>query len=316
MAIIEFIKKPPKTRKGLRRVINYITNPQKTYESLIGGYNCDQQNAYYEFLNTKENHNKIDGIQCRHFIQSFSPDEKIMPEMARELADRLVQYADFQGFQIIYAVHIDQEHIHTHFVINSVNSETGKRWHQSNEQLEKLKHFSDQLCLEYGLSYNNGFKGRYKSSGEYRSQKEGRSWKYELFLAINQCVKYSTSKDEFILNMNKLGYQVKWDDQHKYITFTTSEGKKCRNNKLYPPERFTKENLEKQFELNERYQDHQKLNAAINLLLDTVTMLTMHNEQSNITKYPLSHLEGQALKDKIIELKNISQIDWDNSYEL
>ena len=33
--------------------------------------------------------------------------------------------------------------------------------------------------------------------------------------------------------MNKLGYQVNWTDTRKYITYTTPEGYKCRDNKLY-----------------------------------------------------------------------------------
>ena len=83
-------------------------------------------------------------------------------------------------------------------------------------------------------------KSNYTKAGEYRSTRRGMSWKYELYLAVNECINNSASKEEFISNMEKLGYKVKWTDTRKYITFTTPSGKKCRNNKLYKADELTK----------------------------------------------------------------------------
>ncbi len=155
-------------------------------DSLCGGYNCDYKNATQEFNSTKDDFGKNDGIQCIHFIQSFSTNDHITTEIAKQIADRLVQFPQFRGFQIVYATHIDKEHLHTHFIINSVNSETGKKWHQTSNELQGLKDYSDKICLEFGLSIideNQKAKG-HKSSGEYRTAKDGKSYKYELFLAV------------------------------------------------------------------------------------------------------------------------------------
>ena len=46
--------------------------------------------------------------------------------------------------------------------------------------------------------------------------------------------------------MREHGYNVKWEDKYKYITFTTPEGWKVRDNKLFD-ERFLKDNLELYF---------------------------------------------------------------------
>ena len=40
------------------------------------------------------------------------------------------------------------------------------------------------------------------------------------------------NKEDFIKIMNKLGYKVNWTDTRKYITYTTPEGYKCRDNKF------------------------------------------------------------------------------------
>ena len=70
---------------------------------------------------------------CMHYIQSFKPGE-VTPELAKQIADEFVKQKNFQGFQISYAVHTDKDHIHTHFILNTVNVEDGHKW-----QLADLK---------------------------------------------------------------------------------------------------------------------------------------------------------------------------------
>ena len=54
MAIIKMIKNPPKTKSNLKKLMNYITQPAKTRPDLVGGFNCDWENAYDEFTHTKK----------------------------------------------------------------------------------------------------------------------------------------------------------------------------------------------------------------------------------------------------------------------
>ena len=58
----------------------------------------------------------------------------------------------FDGFQGAVATHTDQQHIHNHLVMNSVNWKTGLKWQQSRKDLQELKDLSDRFCKEYGLS--------------------------------------------------------------------------------------------------------------------------------------------------------------------
>ena len=43
--------------------------------------------------------------------------------------------------------------------------------------------------------------------------------------------------------MKRLGYGVKWVDSYKYITYTTSDGQRFRDNRLFG-EKYYKENVE------------------------------------------------------------------------
>ena len=86
-----------------------------------------------------------------HLIQSFHPHENITPEKAHQIAVRFAS-EQFKGYETVISTHVDQEHIHSHFVINSVNFETGYKYHADKNELQRLRNESDKLCLEYGLS--------------------------------------------------------------------------------------------------------------------------------------------------------------------
>ena len=318
MAAIEFINRKNKTYEAMRRVINYITRSDKTNDDLIYGFYCGKETAYDDFVQVKQLYGKEKGRQYIHFVQSFSPDENITPELANEIARRLISHSAFKGFQILIATHTDTPHIHTHFVINSVNVETGLKWQLSAEELQSIKDYSDELCREYGLNVIDDKTKEigHQSGGEYRSKQKGTSWKYEIFLAVTACMKTATSREGFIRKMNELGYQVIWQDDRTYITFISPEGKKCRNKKLYPTERFTKENMGRVFAENKKRLDRVQSEKRWNMLIEAIYLFGSNSQKNNINgKYPLQGLEGDALKEYLLLHDNEGEIEWNDNYE-
>ena len=146
------IKNPPKTKSNLKKLMNYITQPAKTRPDLVGGFNCDWEQAFNEFNDVKMEFDKEDGIQARHMVMSFDVNDDVTVELAKQIGDELLQHKLFENFQVVYAVHKDKDHVHIHFCINSVNLENGKRWHQTSADLKSLKIRSNDLCRKYNLS--------------------------------------------------------------------------------------------------------------------------------------------------------------------
>jgi hypothetical protein len=89
---------------------------------------------------------------------------------------------------------------------------------------------------------------------EYRSAKRGESFKWELMNVINQVMKQAKTKKQFCYLMKQQGYNVRWEDNRKYITYTCPNGRKCRDNKLHG-ERYRKEMLEREFEIRRTESD-------------------------------------------------------------
>ena len=113
-----------------------------------------------------------------HLLQSFHPDEAITPETAHEIAVKFAS-EQFKGYEVLVATHVDKEHIHSHFIINSVNSDTGNKYHADKDEIQKLRNASDKLCLEYGLTVVVPVRREVKpmSAAEYRSADKCQSWK-------------------------------------------------------------------------------------------------------------------------------------------
>lgn len=256
MAIVHFVNyKKPQTSSGMSYVLQYTMQDEKTVaddgNKYVTGVNCTPQSAYTEFNNTKRLYGKTDNRLFYHFVQSFSVDENISPQTAHEIAVRFAEEIEkFQGFEIVVSTHCDRDHIHSHFVMNSVNAESGKKFHISESEVEKLMQKSDALCLEYGLSVLKPKapteRAKPMNDREYRSAEKGESWKIRLEAVISNAMQTAVSKEHFIMLMEAEGYGVKWTDSRKNITYTTPEGKACRDSKLHLT-KFLKESMEYEF---------------------------------------------------------------------
>ena len=238
MAIIKFTN----SKSELKTIINYVTRKDKTNIDLITGKDCVANSCFEEMKSVKEFYNKDGGRQYIHIVQSFSKKDELDYRKAHEIGINLADY--FKGFQVLVATHTDREHIHNHLIINSVNFENGKKFNQSKDDMQKVKDYSDRLCAEAGLRIieKKEYQGIYNKN-EYQVALKGKGWKMKLANAIDYSLEKSKNKSEFFKNMNKLGYQVLWTQNRKYITYTTPDGLKCRDNKL-SDKKYLKEEME------------------------------------------------------------------------
>ena len=253
MAIVHFVnyKRGTQSRAAMRGVMLYVMQEKKTtWEGapLISGINCQPQSVYDDFLNTKLLYHKDGGVMFYHMVQSFPKGTAVNPRQAHEAARRLAEY--FDGCEVLVCTHVDREHIHSHCVINSVNFETSKKLHMAKEQLQELMRRNDMICQEMGLPVFEAARqqARGMSGAEYHTALKGQSWKLRLMNTIDECMKYAADKDAFVSLMESEGYAVRWESGRKYITYTTPDGLKCRDNKLHE-EKYCKEAMEHEFRI-------------------------------------------------------------------
>ena len=241
MAIVKSVKN---SHSSIKSIVNYVTKNEKTIgKKLCSGYNCNPDTATREMQATKKLYGKLGGRTYKHFIQSFPPNEQITPQQAHELAREFIESCPlFEDFEVLYCTHVDKEHIHTHFVVNSVSFADGHKFQMSKKDLEDMKVLSNKLCMQHGFSVLEiGKKKENKGiisydMNKYQFLKKAQEGKVKSFVqdcavCVWDSMQESSSKEEFIENMSKKGYSVDWSDR-KYIVFTNSQGQKVRNRNL------------------------------------------------------------------------------------
>ena len=245
--------------------MRYVSQVNKTLwdeQPLVSGIGCQPETAFDEFLSTKLLHHKNGGVMFYHMVQSFPKGAEIDPRTAHEAARRLVGY--FEGCEVLVCTHVDREHIHSHCIINSVNFETGKKVHMADKQIQELRVRNDQICEELGLpkfQKDEQRQSRGMSNAEYYTAVKGESWKFELMRVIDECMRYAGNRKEFLALLRSEGYDATWTDSRKNITYTTPDGRKCRDNKLHI-EKYLKEKMEAEFGYRTENDNTRNVDAA------------------------------------------------------
>ena len=303
MAIIKFVN----VKVGnLKRAIKYITNPDKTNENLIYCKDCEREHVLEQFNYIKKFFDNEEKRQYYHFIQSFSPNDNVSHELANKIGQRLCEY--FKDYQIIMATHIDTDHLHNHFIMNSVSFVNGKKYQQSYKDLIKLKEVSNSLCAEYELKQiklDNSKTTRYLKSGEYHLSKKEETEKIKLIKNINKCIKISKSKSQFIYNMNNIGYKVKWQDNRKYITYTTPSRFKFRDKRLLN-EKYSKTRMEDYFK---RIENKNKVLDVVKNISNLIPQKFNNTKDNKILNS--FDMSDEAKKDYLKKKENSSSIEWE-----
>lgn len=258
METVTYIRESKQSISAMKGVIDYCCQDKKVYDEisnqrLVSGINCDGENAFKEFMATKKSYGKTDGMNFYQYVQSFSPEENITPHQAHEIAIEFAERA-WTGYGVLVATHCDAQHIHSHFVINSVCFENSKKLRQNPNTLKSLRALSDEICGQHNLSTLEPYskEGIKISTREYRTAVKGQSWKFKLMDDIDKAMNISGSKEDFINAMSIMGYFVTWTDGRKYITYQCPNKMKCRDIKLHN-DKYLKGSMENEF----RYRQEQ-----------------------------------------------------------
>lgn len=139
----------------LDMLIRYCTNRRKTPRGLIGSHNI-MNNPILEMQQIAERFRKNKGLRARHWIISFDRWEfnRLGYDPYRKLLELAYEIADFyrSDYQILFAVHEDcPEHPHVHFVMNTVNFRTGRKYGGKKKDYYDFQKHINQILRPYKL---------------------------------------------------------------------------------------------------------------------------------------------------------------------
>jgi hypothetical protein len=195
---------------SIRQVMTYTTNPDKTEKQFYTtGINCEVKDAVKQMQFVKTLYGKENGILAFHAYQSFNEGE-VTPEIAHEIGVKLANEMWGDRFQVVVSTHLNTQHLHNHFVINSVSFKDGKKYYSNLTNTALLRKTSDEICEEYGLNvlkektcksginFENFYKKSMRDSDYYKFAKED----------IDYAIEHSWTYQEFIKKLKDMGYEV------------------------------------------------------------------------------------------------------------
>jgi len=209
--VVEYIENPEKTQ-SLDAVLDYAANGEKTaHRFYVAGVNCSPATARAEMLAVKKKFGKADGVAAYHGYQSFAPGEAT-PDTAHEIGIKLAEKLWGESYQVVVTTHLDkQNHLHNHFVVDTVSCADGRRYHRTAKDYHDMKALSDELCREYGLSViPHPQPERAKHYGEWRAEQEGRTtWRGLVKADIDAAIAQAQTDRQFFELLRQKGYAVK-----------------------------------------------------------------------------------------------------------
>ncbi len=218
----------------LRDLVDYVENPEKTYPELkdlwdasryvqrpaatadghyVTAINCLKETALEQMILTKRQYGKTDGYIAFHGYQSFKPGE-VTAQECHDIGVALAKEMWGDRFQVLVTTHLDKDHLHNHYLFNSVSFRAGKKYNYSKSQLQRLRDVSDRLCVEHGLSViRNPHKA--PSRPVYLDEKDGKPTRYNIYLNdVWDAIEKSISPKYAEKYLNELGYITDFTGEH------------------------------------------------------------------------------------------------------
>ena len=229
--VVNYAKNPEKTIfSDLKQVLKYAENDEKTIDKnekimYVTGVNCKAKTAYEEMMSVQNRFDKTTGNIAYHAYQSFKTGE-VSPELAHKIGVELAEKM-WSEHQVVVATHFNTGTYHNHFVINSVNMFTGKKFNCNKGAYYHFRELSDELCREYGLTVIEKPKGKTPRS-IYFAEKRGEPTKYNVIRqAIDEVMKMCINYGQFKKIMLKKGYIINDDYNKKYPTIRSINDKQA-----------------------------------------------------------------------------------------
>ena len=135
----------------------------KTQNHLYNAFGCNRDNFSNSLLMTRKMHDKKYSrykqkeILAQKLSISFHPDDndKLTYEDAYRIAEEFArEFFWSKGYEVLFAVHTDTEHVHVHFLVSNCNLRDGKSFRRGPAELKEMCSYFGEQCREHGLTHS------------------------------------------------------------------------------------------------------------------------------------------------------------------
>lgn len=303
---------------------------EKTRPELYSAFGCNRDNFANSLIITRKMYQKKYSrykpkeILAQKISISFHPDDKLTYEEAYKMAEQFAQeFFWSKGYEVLFAVHTDTDHIHAHFLVSNCNQKDGKSFRRGPKELVEMSKYFGEQCREKGLtkSIRDTFYSQNKDReeitfAEHQMKKRGKlSFKDEIKTYIRLVMNYECTKTvQDVVEMLGLIYGMNIRLKGKTISYAlpydlNKGGKEqaVRGSKL--GKRFTVEGIEQYLQEKERKRlEYQRIESEIEKSKFRV------DDYSDWEEQPSEDVSVYQAFDEFMERENIPENDEDVFY--
>ena len=310
----------------------------KTQNHLYNALGCNRDNFSNSILMTRKMHDKKYSrykqkeILAQKLSISFHPDDndKLTYEDAYRIAEEFArEFFWSKGYEVLFAVHTDTEHVHVHFLVSNCNLRDGKSFRRGPAELSEMCSFFGEQCREQGLthSYRDTYYVKDKSRercnfAEYQMKKrEKLSFREEIKIYLRNAINTPETrtledviqyvKDYFMMDVKLRGNTISY--ALPYRRKKNGEPVSVRGKRL--GERFTVFGITKCLEQKEKKRmEYQRIEADIEHMkgfLHDYDEWEKEPEEKSLEDNNISFYEGF---DQFCEKEDIREADEDIFY--
>lgn len=152
MAVVKFVDKEYSRPEAICNLVNYAINPEHCICGLYGTQGIAKVDGSImagNMIAVKEVYGKTTRRQVLHCIISFSEYEMkyITPRIAQLIGYEVSAF--FEGYQVVFGIHDNEDNLHIHFIINTTSYIDGKQYAIGPVGVYKLKSVVDNIVRKY-----------------------------------------------------------------------------------------------------------------------------------------------------------------------
>ena len=273
-----------KTSRNLKRAIDYITRDNATLKldtehlegdedysfeivngqvmkRLVSGHDLtdisDPQTIYEDFILLKESVDVLynndtlsdlkndDRVLAHHIIQSFSPQDGLIPEQVNEIGRKTALELTGGDYQFVVATHMDKGHLHNHIIFNTTNEVTLKKFRWQINTARNLFQISNKYAELYGAKV---LEPRLRNSHtEYSAWRRKNNYRFEIKERLNFLLKHSLDINDFLQKAKALNLQIDTSGKYvKYMLMDQPQERFVRDRTLSKKGKFSLEKIKEQ----------------------------------------------------------------------
>lgn len=208
------------SEESLEGVVEEVLNRDRSERDLfLSAIGCTTDSAFADMCRVKQMWHKEKGVQGFHLVQSFAAGE-VTPELAHTIGMQMAEQLLHGQFQVVVSTHLNTKCIHNHLAWNSVSLQNGRKYRSNHKiYVTEIRHLSDTLCREYGLSVIDTEKSERtaRSYAQWLAEQNGQpTWKTAIQQDIDAAVTAAFTWNQFLRILEEKGYTFQLN--RKYIT--------------------------------------------------------------------------------------------------